>query len=233
MAFSNEDLYERHSRKQPISAFEVRKEPIADRQRMAPTARGNHLAEEAKSMGAIGDWLSFLMVLDACKGPQRFDEFQTNHGLARKVLSERLRSLVARGVFETNPASGNAHREYVLTQKGLALLTVVFALCQLGVFASGKHRHPTLAGGGRGQADCRVLTRVKRWMGWGASCRNITASEMPKTAATSPSNVVKSRRDDALAALLIKPRDFRSRADVRPGLWWRRASSKTRPGRLM
>jgi len=47
MAFSNEDLYERHSRKQPISAFEVRKEPIADRQRLAPTARGSHLAEEA------------------------------------------------------------------------------------------------------------------------------------------------------------------------------------------
>jgi len=47
MAFSNEDLYERHSRKQPISAFEVRKEPIADRQRLAPTARGSHRAEEA------------------------------------------------------------------------------------------------------------------------------------------------------------------------------------------
>ena len=57
-----------------------------------------------KSMGAIGDWLSFLIVLDACKGPQRFDEFQTNLGLTRKVLSERLRSLVACGVFET--ASG-------------------------------------------------------------------------------------------------------------------------------
>jgi DNA-binding HxlR family transcriptional regulator len=186
-----------------------------------------------KSMGAIGDWLSFLIVLDACKGPQRFDEFQTNLGLARKVLSERLRSLVACGVFETDPASDGAHREYVLTQKGLALLTVVFALCQLGVFASGKHRHPTLVGGGRGQADCRVLTRMKRWMGWGASCRNTTASEMPKTAAISPSNVVKSRRDDALAALLIKPRDFRSRADVGPGLWWRRVFSKPRPGRLM
>jgi len=37
---------------------------------------------------------------------------------------------------------------------------------------------------------------------------------MPKTAATSPSNVVKSRRDDALAALLIKPRDFRSQGQT-------------------
>jgi hypothetical protein len=46
MAFSNEGLYELLSRKQPIPAFEVRKEPIADRQRMAPTARGNHPAEE-------------------------------------------------------------------------------------------------------------------------------------------------------------------------------------------
>jgi hypothetical protein len=33
MAFSYDDLYELLSRKQPISAFEVRREPIADRQR--------------------------------------------------------------------------------------------------------------------------------------------------------------------------------------------------------
>ena len=47
MAFSNEGLYELLSRKKPIPAFEVRKEPNAGRQRMAPTARGNRLAEEA------------------------------------------------------------------------------------------------------------------------------------------------------------------------------------------
>ena len=217
MAFSYEDLYELLSRKQPISAFEVRKELIADRQRMAPTARGDHLVEEAgqvtkqlipvetacplvKSMGAIGDWWSFLIAVDACKGPRRFDEFQTNLGVTRKVLSERLRSLVVRGVFETAPASGGDHREYILTQKGLALLIVVFALCQLGVFASGEHRHPTVVGGGCGQADCRALAEMNRWMGWRAPCRNITASEMPTIVRLKSQNIVENQRCNELVA---------------------------------
>ena len=165
-----------------------------------------------RSLGAIGDCWSFLIAVDACKGPRRFDEFQRNLGLTRKVLSARLRSLVARGVFETAPASGgSAHGEYILTQKGLALLTVVFALCQLGVFASGEHQHPALVEGGCGQADFQMLTgMMNRSMGWSASSRNIVASDLSKTAATSHSNAVKSVRDDALGALLIKPRDFRS-----------------------
>ena len=225
MAFSYEDLYELLSRKQPISAFEVRKELIADRQRMAPTARGDHLVEEAgqvtkrlvpvetacplvKSMGAIGDWWSFLIAVDACKGPRRFDEFQTNLGVTRKVLSERLRSLVVRGVFETAPASGGDHREYILNSERTGSSHRCFRAMPIGCVRVGRTPAPDGRWRRCGQADCRALAEMNRWMGWRAPCRNITASEMPKTAATSPSNVVKSRSDDALAALLIKPRDF-------------------------
>ena len=53
MAFSNEGLCELLSRKQLDPAFEVRKEPIGHWQPVAPTGRGNDMAEEARWMAMI------------------------------------------------------------------------------------------------------------------------------------------------------------------------------------
>ncbi|MYW70055.1 transcriptional regulator [Streptomyces sp. SID8379] len=87
----------------------------------------------ARSMDAIGDWWSLLIVRDAFDGSRRFGEFQRSLGVAKNILTARLRTLVAGGVLETVPASdGSAYREYVLTPKGQALFPVVVALRQWG-----------------------------------------------------------------------------------------------------
>ncbi|WP_020204962.1 helix-turn-helix domain-containing protein [Cupriavidus sp. WS] len=87
----------------------------------------------ARSLDAIGDWWSLLIVRDAFDGLRRFSEFQRNLGLARNILADRLRTLLAHGILEQAPASdGSAYQEYVLTPRGRALFPVVVGLRQWG-----------------------------------------------------------------------------------------------------
>ncbi|QKW54920.1 winged helix-turn-helix transcriptional regulator [Streptomyces buecherae] len=87
----------------------------------------------ARSVDAIGDWWSLLIVRDAFDGSRRFGEFQRGLGVAKNILTARLRALVAGGVLASVPASdGSAYREYVLTPKGEALFPVIVALRQWG-----------------------------------------------------------------------------------------------------
>ena len=87
----------------------------------------------ARPLDAIGDWWSLLIVRDAFDGLRRFGEFQKSLGLAKNILSARLRNLVEHGVLEVAPASdGSAYSQYVLTEKGLALFPVLVALRQWG-----------------------------------------------------------------------------------------------------
>ncbi|MFK8843909.1 winged helix-turn-helix transcriptional regulator [Streptomyces sp. Ac-502] len=87
----------------------------------------------ARSVDAIGDWWSLLIVRDAFDGSRRFGEFQRSLGVAKNILSARLRTLVAGGILESAPAEdGSAYREYVLTPKGEALFPVIVALRQWG-----------------------------------------------------------------------------------------------------
>jgi DNA-binding HxlR family transcriptional regulator len=87
----------------------------------------------ARSLDAIGDWWSLLIVREALFGRARFGEFQKNLGMARNILAARLRALVADGILETVPAAdGGGHREYRLTAKGRDLYWVLVALRQWG-----------------------------------------------------------------------------------------------------
>lgn len=87
----------------------------------------------ARPLDAIGDWWSLLIVRDAFDGLTRFGEFQKSLGLAKNVLSTRLRNLVAHGIMDTVPASdGGPYQEYVLTAKGRGLFPLLVALRQWG-----------------------------------------------------------------------------------------------------
>jgi DNA-binding HxlR family transcriptional regulator len=87
----------------------------------------------ARSLDAIGDWWSLLIVRDALFGRRRFGEFQKSLGMARNILAARLRALVADGILETAPATdGGPHHEYRLTAKGRDLYWVLVALRQWG-----------------------------------------------------------------------------------------------------
>jgi DNA-binding HxlR family transcriptional regulator len=85
----------------------------------------------ARSLDAIGDWWSLLIIRDALLGRRRFGEFQKSLGLAKNILTTRLRMLVDRGILKLAPASdGSAYQEYVLTAKGRGVFPVLVALRQ-------------------------------------------------------------------------------------------------------
>jgi DNA-binding HxlR family transcriptional regulator len=85
----------------------------------------------ARSLDAIGDWWSLLIIRDALMGISRFSEFQKSLGLARNILTVRLRALVDHGILKTAPASdGSAYQEYLLTPKGRGVFPVLVALRQ-------------------------------------------------------------------------------------------------------
>ncbi len=87
----------------------------------------------ARSLNIIGDWWSLLIIRDALAGLRRFGEFQKKLGLAKNILSARLRKLTEAGILESVPASdGSAYSEYQLTEKGEQLYLVLAALWQWG-----------------------------------------------------------------------------------------------------
>ncbi|TWB16511.1 HxlR family transcriptional regulator [Rhizobium sp. ERR 1071] len=87
----------------------------------------------ARSLDVIGDWWSLLIVRDAFDGLTRFGEFQKSLGIAKNILTERLRTLVASGILELVPTSERGSRmEYRLTAMGKDLFPVMVALRQFG-----------------------------------------------------------------------------------------------------
>ncbi|MFV5376463.1 winged helix-turn-helix transcriptional regulator [Acinetobacter calcoaceticus] len=108
----------------------------------------------ARCVNLIGDRWSLLIVRDAFDGMRRFGDFQRSLGVARNILSDRLKKLVDAGVLEMQDASDStAYQEYVLTAKGQSLFPVVVALRQWGeqnLFESGE-RHSLLIDKNTGQ----------------------------------------------------------------------------------
>jgi DNA-binding HxlR family transcriptional regulator len=83
----------------------------------------------AQALEALGDWWTLLIVRDAFFGARRFGEFARNLGIARNILSARLKHLVEHGIFERVDVGDVGERhEYRLTDKGAALLPVLTAL---------------------------------------------------------------------------------------------------------
>jgi DNA-binding HxlR family transcriptional regulator len=85
----------------------------------------------ARSLDVIGDWWSLLIIRDALLGKRRFSEFQKSLGLAKNILTVRLRAMVDHGILKTAPASdGSAYQEYLPTPKGRGVFPVLVALRQ-------------------------------------------------------------------------------------------------------
>lgn len=85
----------------------------------------------ARSLEAIGDWWTLLIIREAMLGLCRFGEFQSKLGMAKNILSARLRSMVDHGILTMVPASdGSSYQAYVLTPKGRGLFPILVALRQ-------------------------------------------------------------------------------------------------------
>lgn len=76
---------------------------------------------------------SIELIYQNLLGYKRFSELQQRTGIAKNLLSERLKGLTANGIFKKVRAKNGIKRlEYRLTEKGLALLPVMIALHQWG-----------------------------------------------------------------------------------------------------
>ena len=85
----------------------------------------------AATLSVIGDHWSILIIRDLFFGLSRFDEFQSDLGIARNVLADRLRKLVEEGIV-AKVAGERGHAEYRLTEDGLALRKVLISLARWG-----------------------------------------------------------------------------------------------------
>ncbi|WP_067974908.1 winged helix-turn-helix transcriptional regulator [Nocardiopsis trehalosi] len=100
----------------------------------------------ARSLDLVGDRWSLLVVRDAMDGARSFTEFQRRTGIARNILTDRLRRLTARGILDQRTAPSGRRREYVLTAAGRDLFPVILTLRQWAerhAFAPGEE-HSTL-----------------------------------------------------------------------------------------
>src|ERR1700685_2509785 len=87
----------------------------------------------AGALEVVGERWSLLIVRNVFLGLRRFDEIQSNLGIARNVLQTRLTRLLEQGVLEKRLYQEHPPRsEYRLTEKGLDLWPTVVALMQWG-----------------------------------------------------------------------------------------------------
>lgn len=87
----------------------------------------------ATTLEVVGERWSLLIVREILLGVRRFDEIQSDLGVARNVLQSRLQRLLEHGVLEKRRYQERPERyEYLLTDKGLDLWPAVIALMQWG-----------------------------------------------------------------------------------------------------
>jgi DNA-binding HxlR family transcriptional regulator len=87
----------------------------------------------ARSLDIVGEWWTPLILRDIFQGLRRFEEIQSDLGIARNILSDRLSTLVDRGVLErVLYQQGPDRYEYRLTEMGLDFYPVLVALINWG-----------------------------------------------------------------------------------------------------
>src|SRR6478736_2396634 len=94
----------------------------------------NHCSIVA-TLNALGDTWSILVLRELFFGVHRFNDIQTELGISRSVLTDRLNRLVELDVVRAVPYQEPGERvrnEYRLTRRGAALLPVMVSLMEWG-----------------------------------------------------------------------------------------------------
>jgi DNA-binding HxlR family transcriptional regulator len=87
----------------------------------------------ARALEVVGDRWTLLIIRDAFLGLKRFQEFEADLGLPKKVLTERLQRLVEEEILERRLYQERPDRhEYLLTDKGRGLWRVLAHLLMWG-----------------------------------------------------------------------------------------------------
>ncbi|KFN49682.1 winged helix-turn-helix transcriptional regulator [Arenimonas composti] len=87
----------------------------------------------AQALERVGEWWSLLILRECFQGTRRFADFERRLGIAKNILSSRLKRLVEVGILERRPAKDDPRQiEYRLTECGKDLAPVLIALAQWG-----------------------------------------------------------------------------------------------------
>lgn len=87
----------------------------------------------ARTLDIVGEWWTPLVIARIAVGLRRFDDIHRDLGVSRKVLAERLDTLVERGVVERRQYQDHPVRHhYVLTEKGADLVPALMVLVNWG-----------------------------------------------------------------------------------------------------
>jgi DNA-binding HxlR family transcriptional regulator len=97
----------------------------------------------AGALGVIGERWTLLVLREVLLGRRRFSEIRRNTGIASNILSDRLDTLVERGVLRRRGEADSP--EYVPTQSGLDVSPVLVALMQWGDRHWAEHGAPRVA----------------------------------------------------------------------------------------
>jgi len=98
-----------------------------------PRTYEDQVCSVARGLSVVGDRWTLLIVRDAFLGMTKFQEFETDLGVPKKVLTERLQRLVDEDIFERRLYQERPERhEYVLTAKGRDLFPVLAAINSWG-----------------------------------------------------------------------------------------------------
>lgn len=110
------------------------------------------------ALEAMGERWSFMILRAAFNGVHHFEEFQSELGIARNILSNRLVRLVDHGILERTVLPTDRRKvEYRLTEKGAELLPTMVALRQWGErWGSGVPSSPVLVDARDLQPVCKV-----------------------------------------------------------------------------
>ncbi|HVF92788.1 MAG TPA: helix-turn-helix domain-containing protein [Sphingomonas sp.] len=85
------------------------------------------------ALESMGERWSFLIIRAAFNGLHHFEEFQSELGIARNILANRLGRLVEHGILGREAMPEDRRKiQYALTEKGAALLPTMIALRQWG-----------------------------------------------------------------------------------------------------
>lgn len=100
---------------------------------MQRTRFGDMACSIARTLDIVGEPWSPLVLRNVYVGITRFDELQQSLGISRKVLAERLKWLVEKGVLQRREYSSRPPRhEYTLTAKGLELCDLLLVMVRWG-----------------------------------------------------------------------------------------------------
>ncbi|MCZ6469907.1 MAG: helix-turn-helix domain-containing protein [Gammaproteobacteria bacterium] len=81
----------------------------------------------------IGEGWTILIIREVYFGTRRFEDFQRQLGIARNILSSRLKKLCENEILDrVLIKQGGKRHEYVLTRKGKELMPLLVALTQWG-----------------------------------------------------------------------------------------------------